>query len=166
MTTEGPAPRPAGTGVRVEGLGLAALAVLVTGSFFAGVAALVGGQAAALGAALGVLLVLGFFSFGAVSVNLVASLAPRVSMLFALMTYTLQVLLLALALIALARSDLAPATIDPQWLGGAVLMGTLVWISSLIVGTLRAGVPPVEHAAGEDGEDAADGASHAPGVTR
>lgn len=161
MTTEGPAPRPPGTGVRVEGLGLATVAVATTGGALAGLGALLAGAAAALGAALGAALVVGFFAFGALSVNLVAGIAPRISMVVALMTYTLQVLLLALALVALARSELAPGTIDPRWLGGAVLVGTLVWMSALIVGTLRAGVPAVESASA----DSAGESPHAPGVT-
>jgi ATP synthase protein I len=166
MTTEGPAPRPVGTGVRVEGLGLATVSVTATGALLAGLGALLDGGSAALGAALGAALVVGFFSFGAVSVNLVAGIAPKVSMLVALMTYTLQVLLLALALIALARSDLAPDTIDPRWLGGAVLLGTLVWMSALIVGTLRAGVPPVEEAPATGPDTTAGETSHAAGETR
>jgi ATP synthase protein I len=161
MTTEGPATRPPGTGVRVEGLGLATLAVTATGGLLAGLAAVLSGRAAVLGAVLGAVLVVGFFAFGALSVNLVAGIAPKISMLVALMTYTLQVLLLALALIALARSELAPDTVDPRWLGGAVLVGTLVWMSALIVGTLRAGVPTAEGPS----TDSSGEPPHAPGVT-
>ena len=165
MTTEGPAPRPGGTGVRVEGLGLATVSVTATGLLLAVLGAVLSGAAAALGAALGCALVVGFFAFGAVSVNLVAGIAPRISMLVALMTYTLQVLLLALALIAVARSELAPGTIDPRWLGGAVLAGTLIWMTALVVGTLRAGVPPVDEAgAGASGGPAGE-TPHARGVT-
>ena len=78
-----------------------------------------------------------FFTFGAFSVNLVATVAPRASMLFALMTYTLQVLLLAVVLVAVGRSDLAPDTLDPRWLGGTVMVGTLAWMAALLVGALR-----------------------------
>jgi ATP synthase protein I len=99
-------------------------------------------------------------------VNLVAGIAPKVSLVVALMTYTLQVLLLALALIVLARSDLAPDTVDPRWLGAAVLVGTLVWMAALIVGTLRAGVPVSGEPAAEPGADHPGEQSHAPGVTR
>ena len=71
-----------------------------------------------------------FFTFGAFSVNLVATVAPRASMMFALMTYTLQVLLLAVVLVAVSRSDLAPDTLDLRWLGGTVIAGTLVWMAA------------------------------------
>ena len=98
-------------------------------------ALLLDGSAAALGAAAGALLVVVFFTFGAFSVNLVATVAPRASMLFALMTYTLQVLLLAVVLVAVGRSDLAPDTLDPRWLGGTVMVGTLVWMAALLVGS-------------------------------
>ena len=85
-----------------------------------------------------------FFSFGAVSVNLVATVAPRASMLVALMTYTLQVLMLALVLVAVSRSGASPETLDVRWLAGAVIAGTLVWMGALLVGTarsVRAGEP-------------------------
>ncbi|QIK67113.1 hypothetical protein G7072_12845 [Nocardioides sp. HDW12B] len=152
MTTEGPATPVAGSGVRVEGLGLASVAVTAVGVVLALLALLVGGSGAATGAAAGALLVVSFFTFGAFSVNLVATVAPRASMLFALMTYTLQVLLLAVVLVAVNRSDVAPGTFDARWLGGTVIVGTLVWMGALLVGTLRAGTP---------GET-----THAVGVTR
>ena len=137
MTTEGPATAPSGTGVRVEGLGLASLTVTAVGVLVTVLALLLDGSAAALGAAAGALLVVSFFTFGAFSVNLVATVAPRASMLFALMTYTLQVLLLAVVLVAVGRSDLAPETLDPRWLGGTVMVGTLAWMAALLVGALR-----------------------------
>lgn len=138
MTTEGPATAPSGTGVRVEGLGLASVTVTAVGILVTVLALLLDGSAAALGAAAGALLVVSFFTFGAVSVNLVATVAPRASMMFALMTYTLQVLLLAMVLVAVSRSDLAPDTVDLRWLAGSVIAGTLVWMAALLVGTLRA----------------------------
>ena len=137
MTTEGPATLPPGSGVRVEGLGLASLAVTLVGAVAVAVALLLDGSAAALGAAAGALLVVSFFTFGSFSVNLVATVAPRASMVFALMTYTLQVLLLAVVLVAVNRSELAPGTLDPRWLGGTVIVTTLVWMGALLVGTLR-----------------------------
>ncbi len=142
MTTEGPATAPAGTGVRVEGLGLASVTVTAVGVLVTLVALLLDGSAAALGAAAGALLVVSFFTFGAFSVNLVATVAPRASMLFALMTYTLQVLLLAVVLVAVGRSDLAPDTLEPRWLGGTVMVGTLAWMAALLVGALRSGPGP------------------------
>ncbi len=137
MTTEGPATAPSGTGVRVEGLGLASVTVTAVGVLVTVLALLLDGSAAAIGAAAGALLVLSFFTFGAISVNLVATVAPRASMLFALLTYTLQVLLLAVVLVGVGRSDLAPDTLEPRWLGGTVMVGTLAWMAALLVGALR-----------------------------
>ena len=137
MTTEGPATAPSGTGVRVEGLGLASITVTGVGALVTVLALLLDGSAAALGAAAGALLVVSFFTFGALSVNIVATVAPRASMLFALMTYTLQVLLLAVVLVGVGRSDLAPDTVEPRWLGGTVMVGTLAWMTALLVGALR-----------------------------
>ena len=108
MTTEGPATAPSGSGVRVEGLGLASVSVTLVGVLATARRLLLADGAAALGAAVGALLVVFFFTFGAFSVNLVATVAPRASMLFALMTYTLQVLLLALVLVGGSRSSSPP----------------------------------------------------------
>lgn len=164
MTTEGPASPVAGSGVRVEGLGLASVVVTAVGVLLTLVALLVGGAGAATGAAAGALLVVSFFTFGAFSVNLVATVAPRASMLFALMTYTLQVLLLAVVLIAANRSDLAPATLDPRWLAGTVIVGTLVWMAALLTGALRSG-PSLDRPF-EEPVEPSGGASPSVGVTR
>lgn len=137
MTTAGPAARSQGTGVRVVGLGAASLAVVVGGVALVGVLALADGRAAASGAGVGALVVLVFFGFGALSVNLVAAWAPRASLLFALMTYTLQVLLLAAFLVWVAGSGLVPDRLDARWLGGTVIGATIVWMGALLVASLR-----------------------------
>jgi len=125
--------------VRVEGLGLATVSVAVLGVAAAGLGLLVQGTPGAVGSLVGVVMVVVFFCFGALTVNLVASWAPQVSMVVALMTYTLQVLLLAVALVAVARSGLVPDTLDARWLGGTVMVATVVWMGALLVGALRSG---------------------------
>lgn len=148
--------------MRIEGLGLALAGTTAAGVLLAMLGWLLTGSHGAMGAGFGTLLVVGFFGFGAVTVNLVAAVTPRASMVVALLTYVLQVLMLALALVGLSRSDLAPGTVDPRWVAGAVLVGTLVWTGALLVGTVRAGVPPVEEAV----SDRSRGTSHPQGVRR
>jgi ATP synthase protein I len=91
----------------------------------------------------------------------VATVAPRASMMFALMTYTLQVLLLAMVLVAVSRSDLAPDTLDLRWLAGSVIAGTLVWMAALLVGALRSDLGSDQGAGGGSG-----GTSHPTEVVR
>ncbi len=167
MTTEGPATPVAGSGARVAGIGLASVAVTAVGVLAALLALLVAGAGAATGAAAGGLLVVSFFTFGAFSVNLVATVAPRASMLFALLTYTLQVLLLAVVLVAVNRSDPDPSTFDQRWLAGTVIVGTLVWMAALLTGALRAG-ESLDRPFADPAEpvEPSDGASPSLGVTR
>jgi ATP synthase protein I len=90
--------------------------------------ALVSGSAAAYGALAGTLLVVGVFGFGTFTVNAVAALMPTASLLVAVMTYTLQVVLMAMAFIVLSGSGALDDTIDRAWLGGTVIAGTMVWL--------------------------------------
>lgn len=173
MTTDRSAAPVPGTPVRIEGLGAATVSVAVLGLLAALLGLVLQGSPQAVGALAGAGLVVAFFCFGAVGVNLVAAWAPRVSLVFALLTYTLQVLLLAAVLVGLARSELVPDTLDPRWLGGTTMVATLVWMAALLRGALRAPLTPVpgplpgpsggvaEGPAGGPGES-----PHEPGVTR
>ena len=96
-------------------------ALLVTallGLVGTGLGALLGGSPAALGAAVGFAMVLVFFGTGAVVVNAVASVSPSASMLVALLTYTLQVVLVGVVFAALDRSGALDGTVDRTWAGG------------------------------------------------
>lgn len=132
------------------------LAALVTTLGFGFVAVLlaasIAGSSAALGAAVGVTMVCVFFGVGAVVLGVVARLAPAASLLVALLTYTLKVVLMGLVFLALSRSGALDGTLDARWLAGAVIACTLVWLSCQIFFSMRSREPlydlsaPVEEA--------------------
>jgi ATP synthase protein I len=138
MTTATPRDRttPVGSAVR--------RALVVTGLVGAVtmvVAAVVAGSAGLLGALVGLVMVAAFFSAGTVVLQLVTRLAPATSLLIALLTYTLKVVLIGLVFLGLSRSGALEESIDPQWLGGAVIVCTLTWLGTQIVFSVRARQP-------------------------
>lgn len=118
-------------------LAKAALASVALGAVAVVTGALVGGSSAAYGAAVGALVVVAVFGFGSFVVNTVAALMPTAALLVAMLTYILQVVAMGLLFAALSRSGLLGETLDREWLAGAVIAGTLVWIGSQIVLTMR-----------------------------
>jgi hypothetical protein len=138
MTTERAlASRRTGSSV----LAKAAMASVALGVAAAVTGALVGGACAAYGAAVGIVIVLGVFGFGSFVVNTVAALMPTAALLVAMLTYTLQVVAMGLVFVALSRSGLLADELDRRWLAGTVIAGTLVWVVSQIVGTMRVRIP-------------------------
>ncbi len=138
MTT---APRTPRTGQRpgVAGraVAVAGLATILVGAALAVTGALLEGVPAAAGAGVGVLMVLVFFGLGAVVLDVVAGVAPALSLLVALLTYTLQVVLVGLVFVGLTRSGLLDSELSADWLGGTVIAGTLTWLAAQVVTTLR-----------------------------
>ncbi|CAA9358263.1 MAG: hypothetical protein AVDCRST_MAG36-2446 [uncultured Nocardioidaceae bacterium] len=143
--------RPSGAEVRdgltvnLVGAGLLLVVGVVVAVAGAALGAVVGGRPQVLGAVLGSGLVTGCCLFGTVTVSLVAAYAPRASLLVALLTYVLQVGVLALVLARVqahvqtrerTASDREPV-LDPQWVGGAVVVATVVWVVLLVVRALR-----------------------------
>lgn len=108
-------------------------AATVLGLAASALGALVSGSAAAYGALVGTVLVVGVFSFGTFTVNAVAAVLPTASLLVAVMTYTLQVVAMALAFAVLSGSGALDETLDRVWLGGTVIAGTVVWLVVQIV---------------------------------
>jgi len=141
MTTGRPrsAPSP-----RVAGLRMAIVLTLVLAAASTLLAALVGGSPQVLGALVGAAIVGGFFLFGALSTSLAAAYAPAVSLLVALLTYTLQVVLLGLVFWGLTRSGATQQTLDPAWIAGVLITGTLVWMVALVAGATRTRIPVYE----------------------
>ncbi len=74
------------------------------------VAGIVDGRPGVVGAAVGGVLTLAVFALGLAAVGFVARLLPGASMLVALMTYTLQLLVLAVVVIAIDRADTGAET--------------------------------------------------------
>jgi hypothetical protein len=141
MTTESKKdPRSSGSRVLL-GAALSALALGVGATVVGGVAS---GSAAAYGALAGTLLVLVVFGFGGVVVDTVAGLMPAASLLVALLTYTLQVVLMGLVFAGLSRSGLLDDTLDRAWLAGVVIAGTFGWLLTQVVLTTRLRIPAYE----------------------
>ncbi|SDD74151.1 hypothetical protein [Nocardioides lianchengensis] len=154
MTTESKKdPRASGTRVLL----LAALAALSLGLVGALAGALTAGSAAAYGALVGTALVLAVIGFGSTVVNVVATVMPAASLMVALLTYTLQVVLMGLVFAALSGSGLLDDTLDREWLAGVVIVGTFVWLTAQVVLTTRMRIPAYDLPAGESPEPVAAG---------
>ena len=138
MTTATPGTRATFVAPGVRG---AALAVLAVGLLAVVAAAVFATKAAVLGALVGGGLVLFFFGFGAVTVNVVAAQLPSASLMVAVLTYTLEVTLLALVFVALTGSGATDKDVDATWLGLTAIAGTLTWTFAQIVGATRARQP-------------------------
>ncbi len=105
------------------------------------VGSLASGSAAGLGAAVGGGLALFFLLFGSVNVYVLTSLAPQMSMLVALMTFTLQVLLVVAVFYALDASGAVGETLAAGWVATGVVTAAVTWILAQLVASARARVP-------------------------
>ncbi len=155
-TRSGPRPGAVGPVVR-----RALVTTLLLGAVAAVVGALTGGTPAVLGAVIGTAMVCVFFATGAIVLDVVATLAPAASLLIALLTYTLQVVLVGLVFVALNRSGLLEEAVDPRWLGGTVIAGTLAWLVAQVVASTRVRIPVYELGVSKGSSEAVPGASRA-----
>ncbi len=138
MTTESKqVTRPQGASLLL-GVAVAGLAVTVVVTV---VGALSSGSTAAYGALTGAGLALVVFMLGSFSVDAVARVMPAASLLVAMLTYTLQVVLMALVFVALSRSGLLDDTLDRRWLASGVIAVTLTWLVGQVWLTTRARIP-------------------------
>ncbi|WP_296601326.1 hypothetical protein [Nocardioides sp.] len=117
---------------------------LAAGLALAVVGALVAGSSASFGALVGTALVVLVFAGGSFAVNEVARILPAASLLIALLTYTLQVVVMAVFFAALSRSGALDDTLDRAWLAGAVIAGTAGWITLQVVLATRVRIPVYE----------------------
>ena len=142
MTTETarPAPRTRSAGTWRPLVAAAGLA-LVCGLTAAAVGAVTSGSAAALGALAGTGFVLAVFAFGSVAVQAVAQLMPSASLLFALLTYTLQVVVMGLVFLVLTDSGVLGGPLDREWFAGTIIAGVAGWLVGQVVLTTRARIP-------------------------
>lgn len=122
----------------------ASVATVSTGLLAVLLGALTAGSAAAVGAGIGTVMVTLFFAFGAMVLAVVARLAPAASLLIALLTYTLKVVLVGLVFLGLSRSGALADDVDARWLGGTVIACTLTWLVAQIVLSVRARQPYYE----------------------
>lgn len=125
----------------VAALGLAVLAGAVSGAVVAVVAAALDGSAGLLGALCGAGVTLLVLATGFATVDLVAGLMPAASLMVALLTYTLQVVLLAALLVVLRGADDIEQTLTPAWFAAGVITVALAWTVCLVVHAMRARVP-------------------------
>lgn len=159
MTTE---TRPASRTTRpygVAALGAAVLASSGAGVVAAGLGAWLDGSAGLVGALVGAGVTLLVLATGFAVVDLVAGLMPTASLVVALLTYTLQVVLLAALLVALRRADGVDATLAPPWFAAGVIAVALAWTVCLVVHALRARVPLYDLPAATASGDTSDVAS-------
>jgi ATP synthase protein I len=107
----------------------------------AGCAAITAGlledRPAALGVVAGAVIVAALFSLGMGVTHAAAALSPTLSLLVALLTYLLQLVLLVVVLTATERSGLLQSTLDRGWLGGTIIVGALVWSVALVRAATR-----------------------------
>ncbi|WP_193607487.1 hypothetical protein [Nocardioides lijunqiniae] len=141
MTTEAPrtpqVDRDSGVSVLVG----AAVAALVLGLVLSVVGAFAAGSAAALGALVGTALVVVVLAGSSLVVNLVAGIMPTAALMFALLTYTMQVVLMGLVFAALSASGLLDSTLDRSWLATAVIGGVAIWLVSQVLLVTRRRIP-------------------------
>ncbi len=117
---------------------------LLIGLMLALVGAVVSGQSAFAGALTGALAVLGVFTFGTFTLNLVARVMPGLSLIFALLTYSLQVLLVGVFLLALDRAGALGDELSRSWTAAGIVGVTLAWTFGQILFVVKARIPLYE----------------------
>lgn len=119
----------------------AAVAALLAGLVLTVVAGLVSGSTAALSAAVGTGLVVVVIGFGVFVLNTVASVMPSATVLVALVTYALQLVVLAAVALSFIRNGVFDETLDRRWFGGGVALATAAWMVAQIVAATKARIP-------------------------
>lgn len=99
------------------------------------------GAAAGLGALVGAGLVVAVCGGGALLVNAVAGAMPSASLMVALLSYALQVMVLLAAFVALERSGLLDGSLDRTWVGTTAIGATLAWLVAHVLLTFRTRIP-------------------------
>lgn len=137
MTTESQHHPRTGASPLLGALGAGVVAVLVAMA----IGGLVGARAGALGAAAGGALTLVVFALGTSLVSLVARVMPSASLMVALLTYVLQLLVLAVVIVGLDRADLDAGTFSRAWFAAGVIVVTLLWMVGQLVTATRQRIP-------------------------
>lgn len=128
MTTESKQDARPGV-VVLLGAAAGALAVVVGLSLLG---LIVDGPSGARGAAVGGSVALVVFGLGTAVVHAVAGLMPAASLMVALLTYTLQLVLMAVLVIGLDRSGSLGQTLSRGWFAAAVVATTFAWLATQI----------------------------------
>lgn len=117
------------------------LGALAAGLAISLVALVVDGRAGLLAGLVGTAVVVGVLFSGALVVTVVADLMPGASLMVALMTYTLQMVLLAAVLIPLSDTSWAADNLVAEWLAAAVISGALIWTAAQVLLATRVRIP-------------------------
>jgi hypothetical protein len=117
-----------------------ALAVVV----LAVVGGVVDGAPGVTGALVGGGLTLAVFALGVGLVDVAARVLPAASLMVALLTYTLQLLVLAIAVVVLDRSGLAGDEVSRGWFAAGVIAVTVLWLLGQVVAATRQRIPAFE----------------------
>jgi ATP synthase protein I len=113
----------------------------------------VAGRPGVLGAAAGGLLTLAVFALGLAAVGFVARLLPGASLLVALMTYALQLLVLAVVVGAIDGAVDDADTLSRGWFAAAVIVVTLAWLVGQMVAATRQRIPVYDLSSAEQTAD-------------
>lgn len=101
----------------------------------------VDGSRGALGALVGGGIVFGVFAFGTLMTNAVAQLMPHFSLLIAMLTYLLQLLVVLVLMVALDASGSLGSTLARGWIAAGVITLALGWTWVQLLLTVRVRVP-------------------------
>jgi ATP synthase protein I len=137
MTTESKQDTRQGRSVLLGAAG----AALVAGLAMALAAWLLADATAVRSVLASTLLVVVVIGFGVFVLNTVASVMPGATVLVALVTYALQLVVMAAVVLQLVRSGMMADTLDRRWFGGGVAVATLAWMVAQIVAATRARIP-------------------------
>ena len=113
----------------------------LAGALLVVVAAVVHGGEAAAAAAVGAGLVLLVVSFGTLSLHVVASAMPAMSLLVALGTYATQLAIVLLVFLAITRGEVFSSDQARGWLAASMVLATVVWTAAHLVLTARERAP-------------------------
>jgi ATP synthase protein I len=137
MTTESKQDTRQGRSVLLGAAG----AALVAGLAMALAAWLLADATAVRSVLASTLLVVVVIGFGVFVLNTVASVMPGATVLVALVTYALQLVVMAAVVLQLVRSGMMADTLDRRWFGGGVAVATLAWMVAQIVAATKARIP-------------------------
>ncbi len=115
----------------------ATLASFVLGAALVCAAALIDGAAGARGAAAGALVTLVTFGWGTSVVDAISRVMPAASLLIALLTYTLQLVVMGASVKVLVDASQGGVRFAHGWLAAGVVLLALTWITAQIWATVR-----------------------------
>lgn len=141
-TTTATAFRSQGSGITgMRPLFGASVAVSVVAASAVALAAVTAGADPAYAALVGGLMAVGILLSGTFVVNAVAGLMPSMSLMVAMLTYLLQVVMMGVAFLALSTSPLAETAQNRGWLSGTVIACTAAWLIAQMWSSTHARIP-------------------------